>query len=176
MSNEVQPLREMLLKGIKLSMQSSLARRKPAPAATPFLEQARTGLKALTTQDGRNAVAWRLLSQAEECLLNYSAAVKCLETAIELTGYTGNKERKRLALLKESLSERARFPLSPDELASLGQFLKDWGATNEVNGRTLERTTRWLEDNDFDVPDVIDALARRGAFTDFQVLYNLVRG
>lgn len=113
MSDEIQTFRALLLQGISLSQQSSYARRAPARAAIPFLERARTGLRALVARDGRNAVGWRLLSQAEECLLNYPAAIECLQNGIELTGYADNKERKRLALLKQVQVEWLDSPCRP---------------------------------------------------------------
>src|SRR6185312_916452 len=71
-------LRSLLLKGIRESKQSSYGRRAPAASAVPILAAARAGLREFVENSGLSAEAWRLLSQVEECLLNYSEARICL--------------------------------------------------------------------------------------------------
>jgi hypothetical protein len=124
-----------------------------------LLETARDGLRRLLEKDRTNAEAWQLLSQAEECLLNYQEAITSLEQAKESCGYWQD------------------FPLSADQLRKLGHYLVGAGAEEEQRGRTFTFTRRWLAENKVPEPDaVIQALEKRGAFSDFQVLYNVVRG
>jgi hypothetical protein len=124
-----------------------------------------------------SAEAWRLLSQAEECLLNYRQAVVCLEKAISLSGKRDKRMLKRLALLRESLSEWSALPLTPQQLRNLGEHLIEQGANEEWNGRSLKFTRQWLEAKQFaNIEEVLEALSQRGGYTDFQVLYNVVRG
>lgn len=159
MSDNVVSLRETLLRGIKFSMQCSLGRRAPTTKSIPLLETARDGLRRLLEKDRTNAEAWQLLSQAEECLLNYQEAITSLEQAKESCGYWQD------------------FPLSADQLRKLGHYLVGAGAEEEQRGRTFTFTRRWLAENKVPEPDaVIQALEKRGAFSDFQVLYNVVRG
>jgi hypothetical protein len=60
-------------------------RRNPAAEAMPFLLEARSGLKGYVKAHENDAQAWRLLSQAEECLLNYAGALHCVEQAMSLS-------------------------------------------------------------------------------------------
>jgi tetratricopeptide (TPR) repeat protein len=175
MPEELQALRGLLLQGIKRSKQGSYARRSPAQAAIHFLEEARHGLKELVKSEEHNAEAWRILSQAEECLLNYGEAIVCLEKAMALAIRRSRDDLKRLALLKESFAEWNKLPLSPEELRLLGDFLIKCGANEEQNGRTLEHTKEWLDENcNSSLNAVIEALKKRGGHTDFLVLYNVV--
>jgi hypothetical protein len=177
MPADVGSLRQALLRGIKLSMQGSYARRIPAEEAVPHLEEARRGLRHLVEKDPMNVETWRLLSQAEECMLNYAGATTCLERAIELSKTGRKKDLRRLALLKESLRAWQDLLLTPDQLRELGECLVQAGAELEPNGRTLMFTRQWLHDRGFaDAEAVLEALRRRGAYTDFQVLQNVVRG
>jgi hypothetical protein len=177
MTDELQGLKETLLQGMKKSLQGSYARRSPASDSVGLLETARRGLRELVKQDENNAEALRLLSQAEECLLNYRKAIACLEQAMSLSGSRTKHDLKRLALLRGSLQEWDALPLSPDQLRNLGEFLVRAGADNEATGRSLESTRRWLTENNIPSPEaLIEALGIRGAYTDFQVLYNVVRG
>jgi hypothetical protein len=177
MTIKLKSLREVLLDGIRRSKQGSYQRRAPCKESIPFLVKARVGLEEFVKAHPDNAEAWRLLSQAEECLLSYRQAVNSLERAMSLEGSRKKGDLKKLALLRESLGNWERFPLSGEELRALGDFLVLCGANEESKGRTIENTRRWLEDNSIDnVDDILEALRARGAATDFQVLYNVVRG
>ena len=123
-----------------------------------------------------SAEAWQLLSQAEECLLNYGQAITYLQKAISLSGRRDRRSLKRLALLRESLAEWSALPLSPDELRDLGNYLTECGAAEESNGRTLQFTTDWLvEKNLPNCEEIIERLRNHGGYTDFTILYNVVR-
>jgi tetratricopeptide (TPR) repeat protein len=157
-------------------MQGSYKRRNPTKAAVPYLEAARHGLREFVQQDSRSSEAWRLLAQAEECLLNYREAIDCLERAMHLENRRDRKDLKKLALLKEYLADWEDLPLTPQQLQDLGGFLVQAGVEDERKGRSLQFTQQWLSRNGIPKPEtVIEALRRRGGFTDFMVLYNVVR-
>lgn len=177
MPERIEALRKLLLRGIKKSKQCSYARRAPAREALPDLKASRDGLFRATEEDPKNAEAWRLLSRAEEALLNYEAAVICLETAMSLDVSHRKPDLKRLCLLKECFAWWDSILLSPGQLRDLGAFLKEAGAGHEMHGRTLEHTRQWLTNNKIPSPDmVIEALAQKGGFTDFQIVHNIIHG
>lgn len=177
MMSHIDELREQLLKGIRLSGQSSYVRRAPRRNALPHLNSARNGLRVLVQNEPRNADAWELLSRAEECCLNYSAAISALERACELRGQKQKSDLKRLALLSQSKSEWERLPISAEDLAELGEFLESVGADRDASRRSFDFTRQWLETHKrYDAGAVIAAFEARGAFSDFQVFHNVVRG
>jgi hypothetical protein len=118
-----------------------------------------------------------LLSQAEECLLNYRQAIECLEKSLAITGTRDRRSLKRLAQLRGYLAEWSALPLTPEQLRQLGDHLRNCGANDERNGRTLHFTNKWIEENRLpNREEILSGLADRGGFTDFQILYNVVRG
>ena len=70
-------------------MQGSYERRAPAKKAVPFLLDARGGLRKYVKENDQDVEAWRLLSQAEECLLSYTPARTSLENATALVWEIG---------------------------------------------------------------------------------------
>lgn len=177
MDSDLMQLREVLLQGIRLSKQRSYGRRKPASPAIPYLAEARSGLRSFVETQPNSIDAWRLLSQAEECLLHYREAIDCLQTAMRLEGKRDKRDLKRLAGLHNWVEEWQKLPLTPAELHNLGDFLVEMGCDDEANGRSLRFTREWLEKRQCDFPGtVLTALGHRGGFTDFQVLHNVVRG
>jgi hypothetical protein len=176
-SKDLNELRATLANGQRLSMQGSYSRRAPAKASVPYLHSARDGLQNYVQKNPDSAEAWELLSRAEECLLNIGNAITCLEEAMALSGRRDRRSLKRLALLREAKAEWSAIPLTPDQLRELGDFLVERGAGEEQFGRTLDKTRDWLESSGLaNTEAIIEALADRGGFTDFQVLYNVVRG
>jgi len=146
-------------------------------ASVPFFESCRHRLEVILSENPSRADAWRLLSQAEECLLNYPRAVFCLERAIELEGTRQRKDLKKLAQLKEYAREWAALPLTPEQVQSLGTYLVLCGDDKEPLGRTLEHTRAWLAMNAIPSPEsVLDSLRTLGLRTDFEIYHNLVRG
>jgi hypothetical protein len=95
---------------------------------------------------------------------------------MRLEGSRSKRDLKRLALLDEAAKQWESLPLSPDELRQLGDFLRASGADNPTRGRALEFTEQWLRMSAIPVDAAIEAFGRSGAFTDFQVLNNIVRG
>jgi tetratricopeptide (TPR) repeat protein len=163
----------LLRTGLRLSQQGSYHRREPDAKARPYLADARDGLRELSAEDPTNAGAWRLLSQAEEALLDYGAAIDALQRALCLSETRNKRDLKRLALLREALSEWTALPLEPSQLAELGAYLREQALGPE--DRSLRWTRAWLERHDIKNSDeVLRALGRRGAFSDFRVLSNIV--
>jgi hypothetical protein len=64
--------------------------------------------------------------------------------------------------------------LTPSQLHDLGQYLESQLA-GQLGERDLHLTRQWLGDRDLDVAKIIQALENRGAFSDFEVLANIVR-
>lgn len=177
MYDSIDAVREMFRAVVKKSMQTSYARRYPAKETVSTFETVRANLRTMVQHNPGNSEAWRLLSQVEECLLNYVEAIRCLEQAMSLGNARDRKDMKHLALLRSSQAEWASLRLSPAQLMSLGEFLVQAGVEKGAQHRSLELTRYWLETNGIVNPEeVIAALETRGAFTDFQVLYNVVRG
>jgi hypothetical protein len=170
-------LRMKLLEGIKLSMQGSYHRRGPSEASRPFLEDARRGLKGFLHDTPGCAEAWRLLSQAEECFLNYHEAIRCLEVAMSLRRTRSKSDLKRLAMLNEALGEWSAMPFSAAELQELGAYLVEHGIQEGSPRDSMSFTKQWLAENGIvDEEGALRALNKRGVYSDFQVLYNVVRG
>ena len=177
MAHELAKLKDALIEGIQLSQQGSYQRRAPAKASVPYFEKARDGLRQFVLTHPDSSEGWKLLSQVEECLLNFGQAVDCLQRSIALTKKPDKRSLKRLALLKQSMAEWSSLPLDPDELEALGRYLIENGASDETRGRSLDITRRWLEENGFrDIDRILQRLSAHGGYTDFQMLFNVVRG
>jgi tetratricopeptide (TPR) repeat protein len=177
MTDELQHLlRTLLLAGIQKSRQSSYGRRAPAPASLPDLNEARVGLKRPAATAPENPDVWRLLAQAEECFLNYAEARRCLEQAIHLSKSRKQADLKRLTLYKAMGRQWGGLRLSAVQLRNLGDYLR---TKLQVAPRTssFQWTETWLREQGFsDIPNVLESLRQQGAYDDFQVLGNLVRG
>ena len=170
MSKTLNELKQVLLEGQRRTMQGSYQRRSPAKKAVPFLREARTGLREFVQQNGDNAEAWRLLSQAEECLLNYRSALTCLERAIALSGRKDKKDMKKLALLKEAQAEWADVNLNRHQLDDLGRHLRERLAENGCD-HSLRFTDEWLLAKQFASPErVIEGLGNQVGYCDCNVV------
>lgn len=171
---KLEVLKETLIEGQKLSMQGSLDRRTPAKKAVTFLLEAKQGLKNYVLENETDPLAWRLLSQAEECLLNYNNAIHCLERAMELDKKK-QKDFKRLALLKDYGGKWNELNLSPEQLESLGLFLDEKLKIDDCD-HSLKFTKRWLEENipKSKITKSVKALKNQGGFCDCEVLSNVV--
>lgn len=175
MARELSDLRAEVLAGIRASMQGSYARRAPAHSSMPYLVHAREELLGFLRDSPNSVEGWELLSQVEECLLNYPRAIQCLQKATDLSSRRDRRSLKRLVRMEEAIAEWSEISLSPDQLRALGEYLVQCGAGEELYGRTLEFTTTWLEENDLNVEETLQSLRKRGAFTDFLILHNVVR-
>lgn len=101
-------LREVLARGRMASGQGSYDRKSPARCSLPDLFEAQTGLREYTKEQPDDETGWRLRAQADECVTNYSEAIRSLERAIELSGRRDRKDLKNLARLREYLAAKKR--------------------------------------------------------------------
>src|SRR5215470_5349178 len=101
MSDNLRELSELLREGQRRSRQGSYRRRRPADAAVCYWQEARDRLRMIVDQQPGNARAWRLLSQAEEALIDYRNARIAHEKALVLEGGADKRGLKKLALLRE---------------------------------------------------------------------------
>jgi hypothetical protein len=104
MAQPLHELQRLLARGRQLSGQSSYDRQAPARRAKPLLFEAQTELRAYTDEHPLDEAGWRLRAQAEECVTNYSAAIRSLERAMELSGRRDRKDLKVLARLRGFLA------------------------------------------------------------------------
>ncbi|MDC7783374.1 DUF2695 domain-containing protein [Priestia megaterium] len=167
-------LQNELIKGQKLAMQGSYQRRAPSKKAIPHLLAARKGLKEYVKQYSNDTLAWQLLSQSEEYLLNYNAALTALRNALFLEK-KDKKLLKRLALLKEYAGKWQELDMTSEQLQSLEIYLQE---KLEVYGcdHTLVYTREWLDISTLHdkKSNVVKALQNQGGFCDCEVLMNVI--
>jgi hypothetical protein len=169
-------LERLLREGNRQSGQRSYGRRAPSPESLPALAKARAGLRAYTKDHPEDSRGWRLLSSAEEMLLAYSLALAALERSMELSGRKDKADLKRLGLLRGAIRESNKLGLSPQQLADLGQYLKEKLSTTG-DADDLGHTTAWLADRGFSEEQaerILEALRARGAHSDDQVVDKIV--
>ncbi|MEJ7589995.1 MAG: hypothetical protein WKF77_00450 [Planctomycetaceae bacterium] len=162
-------------RAVSESGQSAYSRRAPMLAAVAHYEQASATLLALLKIEPTNTRALLLLSLVEEGLLHFDTAAAMLSKAFESGEPRSKKHLKRFALLKSNAKWWSTISLSPFQLAALGEYLAD----EEVNPSNddLRVTTRWLIENSIpESASILERLAELGAFSDFQVLANVVNG
>lgn len=172
--DNLEVLKNELIKGQKLAMQGSYERKEPAKKAIPYLLKVKKGLYEYIKLDSDNALAWRLLSQCEECLLNYQGAISSLQKAMSLD--KGNKkDLKKLALLKECNVRVEELKLSVEQLNSLERYLQENMKAKGCD-HSLTYTKNWLNRC---IPKsmhsyIIRALRNRGGYCDCEVLMNII--
>ncbi|MBW0933484.1 DUF2695 domain-containing protein [Priestia megaterium] len=167
-------LRIELITGQKLAMQGSYQRRAPSKKAIPHLLVAKKGLKDYVKQYPTNALAWQLLSEAEEYLLNYNEALTALQNALSL-GEKDKKLLKRLAMLTEYGNQWKELGITSEQLKSLEIYLQEKLESNGCN-HTLIYTRAWLDINVLSSKKskLVKALQNHGGFCDCEVLMNVV--
>ncbi len=171
----LQAAQASLFLGMKLSKQGSYARRAPSTDSLPHFERAHEILERILTELPNHRQALVMMSQVSECLLDYDTALRLLSHALDVGEPRSKKLLKRLALLREYSKIWRDLGLSPEMLRELGEYLEAQGV--DPNHTTLRLTRDWLVENHIDDPEVvIDALRRRGAFSDFLVFSNVVYG
>ncbi|MBX9722300.1 MAG: DUF2695 domain-containing protein [Candidatus Obscuribacterales bacterium] len=174
MPEELARLQKILETGQRLSGQGSYERRTPHKEAVPYLTESRKGLRQFLREQPKSAEAWLLLSLAEECLLNYPAALQSLEHFLALGGERNKKTLKRLANLKEYGRKWAELMLSPDNLESLGVFLDGELAKSSCD-HSHRLTKSWLASHiTSNQAHVLEALRKSGGYCDCEVLFNVV--
>lgn len=139
----IDELRTLLISAQKLTGQSSYERRAPSPKAVPALLTAKSEITQFLSQNTESAEAYRLLSLAQECLLNYPSARNNFEKALSLSNQRNPKDLKHLALLREYEKKWQELPLTPEELENLGSYLTGLLATHGCD-HTSKHTKEWL--------------------------------
>lgn len=165
-------LRQTLIRGQQLAMQGSYMRRAPAAPAVPHLLEARTGLRRFIASHPTDVEAWRLLSIAEECLLNYRGALDCLQRVFDTSGTRDRRDLKRMVSLRQHEAEWSALSLGPDELGALREHLAEVLDVQPCDHGT-RHTREWLESRKIAKPArVLKALRNRGGFCDCEILAN----
>lgn len=168
-------LRALLVAAQKLTGQSSLERRAPAPEAVPALQAVASEITQFLAHNAEDAEAHRLLSRAQECLLNYPATRSSFETSLKLSGQRLPKDLKHLSLLVECESKWKKFPLTPDELADLGRFLLQ-ALTGEGCDHSVKFTRQWLaQHSPGQQEEKLAAFGDWGGYCDCEVEANVVQ-
>jgi len=174
-ANVLKKARDEMSLGRKLSKQASYARRAPEKECLPHYAKAKQLLEGVLQRDRKNREALLMMSEISEAALDYESAIKYIGLAFEAGEPKTKKTVKRLALLRESANSWRELVLDPESLRALGDFLEAVGVGPDHS--TMDVTREWLSaKSDFDPDEVISALERRGAFSDFQVLANVVYG
>jgi Protein of unknown function (DUF2695) len=167
-------LRALLMSAQRLTAQSSYERRAPSPKSVPALLAAKSEVIQFLDKNAESTEAHRLLSMAQECLLNYPAARRSFEAALLLLNQRNPKDLKHLALLKEYESKWVDFPLTPEELASLGHFLAASLSETGCNN-SAEQTKQWLTKHSPSKMEAkLKAIRHWGGYCDCEVLANVV--
>jgi hypothetical protein len=63
--------------------------------------------------------------------------------------------------------------LTQQQLRDLGAYLEERGVS--ATRRSREHTTAWLQRQGLDIDAVLAALNQRGGYSDWQILWNIVR-
>jgi len=161
--------------GRTLSKQAAYARRAPQPESLPYFDRARELLTQILNELPNDRAALLMLSEIAECVLDYDTAVDFQNRAFDAGEPRTKKLLKRQALLMENAIAWKDLRLTPGMLDELGKHLEVCGV--DASHRTLQFTRTWLAGSNVSDPDaIVQALERRGAFSDFQVLANVVYG
>lgn len=175
MNGNLQELSALLREGQRRSSQGSYRRRAPADAALPYLQQARHGLRLIAGQHPGNTQAWRLLSQAEEALLDYRNARIALEKVVALEGGADRRDLKKLASLREHEAWWDGLGVTPLQLEDLGRYLENMLSASPCD-HTPRHARMWLEHSRLSNPDlIVRALEDRSGYCDCGILNNVVR-
>jgi len=113
---------------IKQSGQSRYQREEPDSESIRGLAEARDELRRIVESQAENHRAWDLLSLAEECLLAFRSAKRCLQTKCDLLDKVSKKDRKRLALLEVAIQEAENESErdDPDSIPNQREHGLDW--------------------------------------------------
>lgn len=171
-SHKIQYARELYQRAVRVSGQASYARRQASDEAVALFLKARKVMEDCEAIS--NPEALELLSRIEEALLGYDEAISWLVRFGEHKGGLSQKEKKRLAQLREARQEWTDLGLLPPQLAEPGHYLRKHGV--RPHSTTFEYTCRWHRKSNLNEMAVIEALKRRGAFSDYQVMENVVSG
>ena len=173
-NDNLRELSELLREGQKRSQQGSHQRRTPSEAAVPYLQQARQGLRQVVETAPDNVEAWRLLSQAEEALLDYRLARIALENVLASQARPDRRDLKKLAQLRECEGWWDELGLTPAKLAELSDYLASMLSTASTCDHTLRHARAWLDRSGLPNLDrIVAALGERGGHCDCEVFRNV---
>jgi hypothetical protein len=171
--DNLQDLARLLQEGRARSKETSYERRAPAANAVPYLCKARDKLRQVVETEPGNVDALRLLSQAEELLLDYGKARIAIETVLKLSSRRDRRDLKKLALLREREEWWRGLGLTPTQLAELGDEL-DQRLASVPCDHTLSHTQAWLAQSGLaGIDRIIQAIQDRGGYCDCEVLFNV---
>lgn len=161
-----------------LAQQGVYARRLPSEEAISIFEGVKEWLVLRLAERPQSPELLDWLSQVHECLLEYQASRSCLLRAIELGLPKSRKIATRLYRLQRAEAEWLSLNLSPVELKSLGEYLMELCTNIDLQRlASRDRTEQWILLNCPERRDrVLKGLDSRGAYSDWQVLMNVVRG
>jgi hypothetical protein len=158
------------------SGQGSYERRAPEPEARIAFVRVRRALRGVLSGEPDNVRALLLLASSEEGLLNYPAAVAALERALQIVPAPDRRVLKQLARVREYARTWRYLNLTPDELETLGDYLRDRLPQFPCDD-TTRLTQLWIEEHH---PKKIRAILRglqsHGGYCDCEVLANAVIG
>jgi tetratricopeptide (TPR) repeat protein len=137
------------------------------------LREARNGLRVFVEANPKHAESLRLLSAAEETLLDYRHARLALERALSLLDAPDRRALKKLALLREQERAWKALGLSPEQLVALGQALDSELASKGCD-HTPVRTRAWLNEATAHAEDILKAFQDRGGYCDCEILANVI--
>lgn len=131
-------------------------------------------MRLIAERHSGNTQAWRLLSQAEEALLNYRDARIALEKVLAAEGGGDRRDLKKLASLREHEAWWICLGLTPLQLSELGRYLENMLAASPCD-HTPRHARMWLERSRLQNPDlIIRALEDRSGYCDCGILNNVV--
>jgi hypothetical protein len=167
---DLERLRSILLRGQKLSLQGNSKREAPAAESLPDLLESRRQLLNYLQDHPEEPEGWNLLSQAQECLLDFGNARRSLEHWISLGRGMDKKALKRLARLRETEDAAAGLGLTPFQLKDLCRFVEKQLREAEC-GHGFEQTRRWLKRSDLkDAPGILKGLKKSGRICDCSIV------
>ena len=93
---------------------------------------------------------------------------------MRFAGGRGNKDLKRLALLREYETKWDNLALTPDQLQALGKHL-DIQLSKTPCDHSLTFTGGWLREQDIEDPErILTAIRDHGGYCDCEVVWNVV--
>ena len=174
---DLQELKLEVISAIKSSGQGAYARRLPSSDTSRQLMRASLDLECFLKKNPDSVEAYRLISLANEVLLNYDKAIFALKKSMSLSKLSDKKDLKKIAGYEEQLRFWEILTLSPAELRDLGIFLEERLKSEEYLDHSFKWTQEWLSNhNHINSKNVIAGLEKLGAYDDFQVFYNIVNG
>lgn len=175
---DIDEVRRQLVLARQLARQGSYQRRLPSPAGTAQLGRIEEWCRARLREVPTDWQALDAMAHVRECLLDYVSSEEYLDQAVRAGLPNTRKVKRRLLHIRQAAQEWRDLGLSPAQLDELGAYLEGCHAWESLaRERSRARTDSWLDANcPATAAEVRAALDRRGAFSDWQVLANVVKG